>query len=489
MLRRGYRKLLARVASVRLKDAWKLASDLAGWFYTILIRLPWVVALVVIGVAFVQSLTRETTVIDSISVPKQLADNGYSQDVVARHIRDAMDDFIRKSNWRMGNGLLIVPHHEVPDIIVPQVGLSLEAMASVIRTFLRGTRSHSITGEITIKDKLLWFRWRIDGADFQTLPTGYEPEKLDDLFAAAAGQIIAYVRPYLIAVALYRDDKEAGIRKADEIIATLPESDENVAFAYSLKSFYHDDRKEYDLAERFAGKAVQLNPALATAHFGLAIVYDDEKKYDAALSEYRKAIALDPDFASAYTGLGNILSYQGKYDQAIEAYRKVIAVSSRNDKIPVVTAYNILGGTYAQQKKFDEAIGEFRKAIAVEPKNAAAYIQLGLIYTIKEEYAAAIDAYQKATALEPNSATLHRSLGLLYFQQEKFDEAIAEYHRAFALKPDDALIHSQLGDILMKLQRSDEAIEQYNAALAIDPNLNDVRSRLENLRAEHAKAR
>ena len=58
-----------------------------------------VVILVVLMIVY-QGLTRHVTVIDTISVPKPLADRGYTQDVVAQRFRDAFLVHLAIRPWK-----------------------------------------------------------------------------------------------------------------------------------------------------------------------------------------------------------------------------------------------------------------------------------------------------------------------------------------------------------------------------------------------------
>ena len=69
---------------------------IAAWgtlFSFAFLRLPVVVAVVWVGVLLLTSLTERTTAIEPISVPKALADRGYTPEVAAYRLRDALNQF------------------------------------------------------------------------------------------------------------------------------------------------------------------------------------------------------------------------------------------------------------------------------------------------------------------------------------------------------------------------------------------------------------
>jgi hypothetical protein len=61
----------------------------AGTLYNIVVKLPWLVAIVVVTVLLIQGLFQRTTAIDSISVPKALAERGYTPEIAAQRLHDA----------------------------------------------------------------------------------------------------------------------------------------------------------------------------------------------------------------------------------------------------------------------------------------------------------------------------------------------------------------------------------------------------------------
>src|SRR6266480_5887404 len=61
------------------------------------ICLPWVAAVAWIVFVLITSVTERTTAIEPISVPKSLAESGYTPDVAAQRLRDAMNRYAKKA--------------------------------------------------------------------------------------------------------------------------------------------------------------------------------------------------------------------------------------------------------------------------------------------------------------------------------------------------------------------------------------------------------
>jgi len=72
--------------------------------------------------------------------------------------------------------------------------------------------------------------------------------------------------------------------------------------------------------------AADLNPGLAAAHNGIAMIYLERHDYRHALEELNKSIGLQPTI-EGYFQRGQILEAQGEHRKAIEDYDRGIAVA------------------------------------------------------------------------------------------------------------------------------------------------------------------
>jgi hypothetical protein len=86
--------LEAKRAGPRLRRAWRRARLFWRVFSSFVLSLSAVTAVILIAILLIQELTRRTLVIEPISVPKELAENGYAPDVAARRLRDAVSAYV-----------------------------------------------------------------------------------------------------------------------------------------------------------------------------------------------------------------------------------------------------------------------------------------------------------------------------------------------------------------------------------------------------------
>jgi len=392
-------------------------------------KLPWAVVIVIVVAITIRGLTERVTVIQSLSVPRALADSGYTPEVAGDRLRDALAEFIEAANSRVHSPEIALPG-ELPDVVVPSVGISLDAIMSSVRTLLGITRSRTIAGEFTIAGGRLWLRLRIDGRELYTSGEGVDPERPDDLLKAAAPAVLGELKPYIVASSLATSDPAQALDRIDSIISRYPESDDNVVWAYNLRGYIYHKQKDYAGAIAALNKAIRLDGHIATFHLNLAAVFVDQGDIDKALAEYRRAVKDDPQSAAAHSNLGVTLRDIGRSGEAVAEHREAIRLDPGNFR-----GHSNLCAALHDTGEDDEALAECRKAVRLDPKSAVA----------------------------------HNNLGFMLEDVGKPDEGIAEYRRAIEIDPSYTMAHRNLGDALRGKGMTQDAIAEFQAALKIDP--------------------
>ena len=288
------------------------------------------VTVIVIAGWLYESLTHRTLVIAPISVPKGLAENGYTPEVAGARLRDALTKYVAAATYTSDESEIGL-QSELPDIIVPTVGISLDTIAASIRTFMRLDRRRNISGEFIVRDAKLWLRLRLNGRQFYTSDQGMDPENPDGLFTMAASILFEEIHPHLVAGA---KDQAERLERAKRIISEREESDESVAPAYVVMGSVYHEQRDYTRATETLRQAIRLKPDYAPAYRTLGRVLRAQGKHDEAIAQYRKAIEVDPKYAAAYNGLGVVLHDRRKYDEAIAAYRKAIRINPKTGRGP-----------------------------------------------------------------------------------------------------------------------------------------------------------
>src|SRR5262245_37399059 len=282
-----------------------------------------------------------------------------------------------------------------------------------------------------------------------------------EFFRAARGQ-----RPQL-GIALSRALISAGrAEEAEGVLQELaPRETNNPAFHVRLGVAAYLQKK-HAAAEAAWGKALDLQPECAEAHYCLGNLLEDGQKQGEAEAAYRKAIAFRPDFAEAYTNLAGVLHRQGKPCEAEAACRKAIDL-----KPDLAAAHGCLGSMLLRQGKLGEAEAACRRALDLKPDLADVHNNLGTILAYQRKYREAEAACRKAIDLKPDLAEAHGCLGTVLLRQGKVDEAEAACRKALDLKPDMVQANLNLGTILAYQRKYREAEAACHRAIDLKPDL------------------
>jgi tetratricopeptide (TPR) repeat protein len=448
-----------------------------------------------------QDLMRDVATIEPISVPKSLSDNGYTPEVAGHRLRDALNSyadlsrtgpFSDEANSFLNLDLNIADRDELPDFVVPQIGLSLNAIVSSIRSVLHSRSGPTISGEIVFRDKYA-LRIRVDGA--QVYSSGFDSDNPDELMAKAASAVMEKVKPSLNAIVLYGQNREQSLLKAEEIIASLKASDINVQWAYLLKGNAWLDQGKFADAEQMYRKAISLNTTNPQPHIQLGLALEGQGRFEEAIKQFQRVLAIDPKSAEAYNNIGAALVRKAALtkatpDKAIAAYRRAIEVDPS-----YALSYNNLGLVLYNQGDTNEALAQYRRAIQINPNYLFAHWNLAyaLQHDVKPDADAALVEYRAAiecTTERRQLAILHASVGDVLKQKASadgnMDGAIAEYRHAIAIDPDYYWAHNNLGLIWLDQGRIDDAIAEFRSATKTYPEIEGIRDNL--VRAQQEKA-
>ena len=421
-----------------------------GNFFALISLLVLLVCLVLI----VQDLNRDVTVIEPIAVPKALADSGYTPEVAGHRLRDALDALQQRVNAEPENPLVdennavnqildhsVAARDELPDFVVPQIGLSLSAIVSSIRSALEyGKGGKIISGELIFRENYA-LRVRVDGQE--VFSSGFETNNPDELLDRAAPAILTKVWPALGATMLYRTRPDQAVRDAEDIIATFEVSDPNVLVAYILKGDDFTQQARYDDAKEMFRKAIRLNRNAWIPHNRLGLLLLRQGKFDDALKEFETVVRINPKSAEGYNNMGAVLVQ--------------IAETRKNDA------------------KLGDAKQKYERAIELRPHHAGAHNNLGLVWKLLGSHENAVTEFRRAIDSDQNYLYGHWNLAAELAWQNDFDGALREYRIALdcAQSPRDfALLHIHIADVLKSKAgpdgNLDEAIVEYKRAVETD---------------------
>ena len=178
-------------------------------------------------------------------------------------------------------------------------------------------------------------------------------------------------------------------------------------------------------ADRFAQRALTLDPDSAETHLALGTVCTDKYDYECGAREFRIATELDPDNGYASDLLSWALGYEQPPDPraAEEAARKAIRLQAS-----LYPAYYHLGRALILQQRYPEAIAAFQQMKQLNPSATSAQQGLGQVYLAQGDYDKAVAAL---TAREPSGVMLYW-LGAAYAAKGEKEKALATMQKAFS---------------------------------------------------------
>jgi tetratricopeptide (TPR) repeat protein len=384
-------------------------------------------------------------VIEPISVPKKLEDDGYSGTVVSRllldevqAIRQSVDMPYVRSRDQDDVGVSTsdkdakVSFQSEDDfaamatIQVPSSSLSLRSITVMLRDFL-GIPERKIGGAITVRRP-------------------YGPDK-----------------PVVYRVALLLGPSAS--------LAAKPEENANLEQAIRLSArsiarqydpvglaIYYLESADLAAMKQLADDLMQSRDSQLRKQ-GLFIRGLYEQNLLEKASFFQEATEEDPTFSDAYNGWGTALFNAGNVDEAIAKYGEAIKLNPLNS-----SAYRNRAIAYKKKGEFQRAIEDFARAGKLNPR-ADTFFQLGYTYEFLPEFdaALAVKAYDQAINLD---ATYPWALNNRCYVKAILGDpsAIADCNKALRQMQNFETYDSR-GFAYLKLNQLDNAIADYDTAL------------------------
>ena len=211
----------------------------------------------------------------------------------------------------------------------------------------------------------------------------------------------------------------------------------------------------------------EMNP---DAYYSLAGTLAEEGDLEGAKSYYSRALELNPADASAWVGLG-LRVYQEKemLARAESCYRKALEV--RPDYAGAL--YN-LGYLAELRNRPEEAESLYLEAIRRNPIMDAAYINIAALALSRGDFGRAHEYYLKAHGINPESPRTLVGLGVTTFRMEGFDPAMEYFDRAMRIDPGFPDIYFNLALVYARAGEPLEAADHARHALELDPTDNEA---------------
>ncbi|HHJ11052.1 MAG TPA: tetratricopeptide repeat protein [Bacteroidetes bacterium] len=167
-----------------------------------------------------------------------------------------------------------------------------------------------------------------------------------------------------------------------------------------------------------------------------------KKNFDKALQIFDEGLGINPNLASAWLGKALVYDKMKQEDKMKDAADKAIEIASNiNDRKTLNAAQKFMRNyTYnhavlaIQGNKTDEALKYLQSSIAYGNNSPDVYYELAKIYTTKERYNEALRNINKAITLDKGNeivkARYYYTLGKIYKKTGKKEEACSAFKKA-----------------------------------------------------------
>jgi Flp pilus assembly protein TadD len=194
--------------------------------------------------------------------------------------------------------------------------------------------------------------------------------------------------------------------------------------------------------------ALQLDPADATLHAGLARVLGQQKKWTLAIGSYRESLHLRPgDYETSYQ-LGVALRESGDPAGAINAWTEALKYKQDDPRI-----FDDLGRAFAERRDWRRTAVAYRALARLRPDSATAFMELGIALRNGGDPPGALAAFREAVRLNSNDPIAHNNLGFALEERGEVQAAFEQYQLAVQLNPRDPSIKSNFERASQKLKR------------------------------------
>ncbi len=423
-------------------------------------------------------LMGNTIAIDPISVPKDLADRGYTPVIAANRLRDKLLEFEKDARKafsdsrkaaligsRQGTSARPVsdielpadPAYELdgdrPAIEVPSTGLSLNTVVDLIRQWF-GWEQHRISGDVQLQDDVLQLRLRFDGHQVYASDRGVAKNSPDEMFTQARIEFLKATRPHIVLLA------------ESDLLIVLETADQAIARALDPEN---PDQMPIELVSKvFAALRYRLNQLAET---------DTQEVLDRAEKIFARLPEGDENVVWWNTFKGNIYRGQKRYSESIRALNKAL------EQAPVAPTLSFLsftqrGKTYLEVGKFDLAVSDLTEAIHLDPNSALAYNNRGVALAqgasmqeaprATETLSRAIADFTEAIRLDPQHLLAYTNRGRAYFAKGEYARAASDQSEAIQLDPKYTGAYVKRGEALLATRQFGLAMADFNAAIDLN---------------------
>jgi tetratricopeptide (TPR) repeat protein len=182
-------------------------------------------------------------------------------------------------------------------------------------------------------------------------------------------------------------------------------------------------------------QAIEIDEYLPWIHNNLGVLLQEQENLELAEDHFLSALALNPLNISINQNLGNIYYLQEKWESAADLYKKALALD-----FTLVDTKAAWAGLILQESRIVEAQLVWEDVLRQDPRHLLALQGLGVVYLLEGDPALAMIYFDAASYFNPEDPTLHLYRGMALEEMDRFEEAAAEYQYVTKSEADARLI-------------------------------------------------
>jgi adenylate cyclase len=159
---------------------------------------------------------------------------------------------------------------------------------------------------------------------------------------------------------------------------------------------YISNQEGIDKGREAALKALEIDPDLAEAHYGLALVMFAVNEVMECMRETRKALELNPNLAEAYQQLSEMSAAIGDTQEMVRAAEKAYQLDPLSPR-----AVALLGNAYFWTGRGEEAMEHWKKTLHLDPLRT--YRNMFDYYASRGEYEEAEKTVRELERMRPDN--------------------------------------------------------------------------------------
>lgn len=221
--------------------------------------------------------------------------------------------------------------------------------------------------------------------------------------------------------------------------------------------------KKYQEAIDAFSSVLETVPDNAEVYNNMGVAYSCLGNFEQAENYYVKAIDLNPEMAQAYINLSDLYYKAGDLASALGTLQR--GSYELRDNLAIA---HLLARVYIEDQRWDDAIDELDRVLEGEPENYDAYYDLGHVYFELGDYEAAISNFETVIEYQENNELLYYALAQAYEANNEIDKAISNYLKAIAVNDKFTLAYKKVGVLFLARKDYDDAIEYFEDYIDFD---------------------